>query len=68
MEPRGSQAELDEVKERMKGLELEVAAQKALSQSHTPVDLSQVVSKQTELLERVLDKPKSQGSTIKVEP
>ena len=31
VEPRGNQAELDEVKERMKGLELEVAAQEGLS-------------------------------------
>ena len=67
-EPRGDQAELDLVKEKMKGLELELAAQKALSQAQTPVDFAQVVTKQTELLERVLDRPKSQGSTIKVEP
>ena len=30
IEPNGQQAELDEMKEKMKGLELEMAAQKAL--------------------------------------
>ena len=68
LEARQNQAELEQMKERMTGLELELAAQKALSQAQTPVDFAQVVTKQTELLERVLDKPKSQGSTIKVEP
>ena len=56
------------MKERLTGMELELAAQKALSQTQTPVDFAQVVTKQTELLERVLDKPKSHASTIKVEP
>ena len=67
-EARQNQAELEHMKERMTGLELQLAAQKALSQTTTPVDFAQVVTKQTELLERVLDKPKSHASTIKVEP
>ena len=71
IEPTGQQAELDEMKEKMKDLELEMAAQKALSHNRTPVDLGQVFEKQNQLLELALDKPiggKSRSSTIKVEP
>ena len=63
-------AELNAVRERMQNLELEMAAQKALSHIQSPShEISEAITKQTGLLEHLLDKPKeSRSSTIKVEP
>ena len=56
-------AELNAVRERMQNLELEMAAQRALSQNQTPShEISEAITKQTGLLEHLLDKPKESRS------
>ena len=60
--------ELEKLRDQLKQTELELAAHKVQSAIGTPAGFAQVMEKQTELLQRVLDKPKQPGSTIRVEP
>ena len=60
-------AEIERLNEQLKCTELELAARKLHSDVNSPA-LAQVLQKQTELLEQVLKKQKTAGSTIRVEP
>jgi len=62
--------EMEKMKERIRLMELEQAAQRAVSASgaQSPFNLADVVDKQNILLERVLTQKKPPGSTIRVEP
>ena len=66
--PNPHEAEFEDLRTRLRNTEVELAAQRFHSTAGTPAQLTEILDKQTQLLERALDKPRVASSTIKVEP
>ena len=59
--------EIQRLNRKLQDAELELASRRLHSEVGSP-QLAQVLERQTDLIEHVLRKPKTSGSTIKVEP